>query len=581
MGNIFDIIDRIPQQLYYPYISHIRFPYYKKLRSNLRIDFHHPITALIGVNGSSKSSILRAIYGSPEGYSIGSYWFESKMDKYYDEDNNRKPKSAFIYGYHNTYADKIVEVRKARIQKENDPDYWESTRPSSDMERMPETLGRSELKGRTTTRWNAIKKDVIYLDFRHETISAFDKCFYNGKTDLKQKKKFIRNRSQYISHSISDNKQSYIWHTKERLKKNELLSQGQLEQISKILNKQYSSIRVVEHSFYTPFFEKTIYVSGNAIDYSEAFAGSGEFAIISLVIEVMEAKENSLIILDEPETSIHPEAQRKLMLFLAEQVKEKKHQIVFATHSPTLIENLPSKAINVLYELQDGTIDILSNVPPEQAFQYIGASFDKKTIIVEDKLAQYIVEKILKEDGKEGLFNIKTSPGGDTEIKTISIINNAIFQNTTNVLYLLDGDKKSEHKNPEDIPESENSKLSEIIKHQIGCAINIPHSSNNQEEKILNQRKYIDFYHKYVKYLPSDIPENLIWDKMEEEDKQGIENVDRKECFKKLSEKVFGKTTSDYISKTQELYLNKIDTRSGVFAELLNTIKTVFNIANV
>jgi hypothetical protein len=46
-----------------PYISHIRFPHYKNLAPDLKIDFDFPITALVGPNGTNKSSILRAIQG--------------------------------------------------------------------------------------------------------------------------------------------------------------------------------------------------------------------------------------------------------------------------------------------------------------------------------------------------------------------------------------------------------------------------------------------------------------------------------------------------------------------------------------
>ncbi|MDR0515853.1 MAG: hypothetical protein LBH25_02280 [Fibromonadaceae bacterium] len=130
-NNIFEILDEIPEKEFYPYVSHIRFPYYKKLKQDLKMAFPYPITAIIGINGSSKSSILRAIYGSPKGYSIGSYWFESNIDKYYDEDSKGNPKSNFIYGYHNVNVNKIVEVKKTRIKKENDPDYWESARRSN------------------------------------------------------------------------------------------------------------------------------------------------------------------------------------------------------------------------------------------------------------------------------------------------------------------------------------------------------------------------------------------------------------------------------------------------------------------
>jgi len=554
--NIFDTLREIPIKEFYPYISHIRFPFYKKLKQGLRIDFPYPITAIIGINGSSKSSILRAMYGSPGWNSIGLYWFESSMDKYYD--NEKLKKSAFIYGYHNTEANIDVEYRKAMIKKEGDPDYWEPTRPSGDMEPMPKIQNEDELKGRNKTRWNTIDKNVVYLDFRHEAISAFDKYFYNGNESLKEKKKFIRNRSKYIRKAIDTNMRNYLWHSKNRLKNNKVLSEDIVNEISKIMNKKYSSIRVIEHSFYTKFMEKTIFVSSNGMEYSEAFAGSGEFAVISLVKSIMEAPEKSLIILDEPESSLHPAAQKNLMLFLAEQVKQNKHQVVFATHSPALIENLPAKAINVLYELDDGTIDIQSNVFPEKAFYHIGASFSKKTIIVEDELAKCLIQKMLKDYGEEEMVDIKVSPGGEAQIKKISIVNNAVFQDTKNVLYILDGDQKKEHRNPKDIPESEN--LEAVIKKQTGTDIVNSYPSNNDELKIKTQRKYLEFYYKYVKYLPMKTPENFIWDYcVPEEDKKGISDENIKTCFEKLSEKIFNKKSSNYILCTQELFLNKIN----------------------
>ncbi|MCC2890180.1 hypothetical protein [Enterobacter hormaechei] len=41
-----------------PFIQHIRFPYFKNLEMNARIDFQFPITALVGQNGTNKSSVI-------------------------------------------------------------------------------------------------------------------------------------------------------------------------------------------------------------------------------------------------------------------------------------------------------------------------------------------------------------------------------------------------------------------------------------------------------------------------------------------------------------------------------------------
>ena len=63
-----------------PYIEEIRFPMYKALEDDLRITFDYPITALIGANGTNKSSILQAISAAPEGRSLAQYWFSTAVD---------------------------------------------------------------------------------------------------------------------------------------------------------------------------------------------------------------------------------------------------------------------------------------------------------------------------------------------------------------------------------------------------------------------------------------------------------------------------------------------------------------------
>ena len=73
MSDVFEQLKMVPENLRYPYISHIRFPHYKNLVPDLKIEFKYPITALVGVNGASKSSVLRAIYGAPKNKSVGDY----------------------------------------------------------------------------------------------------------------------------------------------------------------------------------------------------------------------------------------------------------------------------------------------------------------------------------------------------------------------------------------------------------------------------------------------------------------------------------------------------------------------------
>ncbi len=63
-----------------PYINHIRFPHFKNLEDDTRIDFDFPITALVGPNGANKSSVLKALFGAPGNNNLGTRWFSTQVD---------------------------------------------------------------------------------------------------------------------------------------------------------------------------------------------------------------------------------------------------------------------------------------------------------------------------------------------------------------------------------------------------------------------------------------------------------------------------------------------------------------------
>ncbi len=561
MVNFFDELKEQPNSIRYPYISHIRFPHYKNLVHDFKIEFKYPITALVGVNGSSKSSVLRAIYGAPQNKSIEDYWFETDIDKI---DNTNR--SSFIYGYYNQSAQRNVEVIKTRIKKDKNPDYWESSRPllQYGMDKMPSIEDVPVGRGRSATRWNTIEKNVVYLDFRHEAISAFDRCFYvksfkKTKT-IETKQDFIRRYSKNLHKIIDKNLSAYDLYGHERIHENKVLSDEIVKKISSILGKNYTKIRIVEHDLYTHEFAKTIYLScENDLNYSEAFAGSGEFAIISLVQAIMEAPKKSLILLDEPEVSIHPGAQEKMLEFLAEQTLKHQHQIVFTTHSSSMIRRLPPEAIHVLYLDINNNTNVRSFVHAEEAFVEIGAHFEKKTIIVEDKAAQLVIEKILKDRNLSANFDVLKAPNGAEYIKNSLILANSLTD-TENVIFILDGDKTKEHKDPDDIPPSENSNLSEIIKEQTGCYIKIPHEKNNDDDKIAKQRAFLKYYNEHVFYFPVNDPEEILWKYADNND--NIIDEDIKKCFCKLCNIKFGDITAEHIYVIEEMCAHKMDTLS-------------------
>lgn len=540
-----------------PFIRHIRFPYYKNLSPNTRIDFTYPITALVGANGTNKSSVLRALFGAPGHNNLGVYWFSTSIDPIQETGDER---NCFIYGYWNEYETKTVEVLKTRIHKESDPDYWEPSRPvlKYGMEEMPPPPDDSPLQGRSKTRWNTIEKNVVYLDFRAD-LSAYDKLFYHGElrnrqSTLKNKKELIRSRSYHLKSAIENKCKSYEYYGVERIvgnNENRQLCPDELNEISIILGRSYSEISLIRHTFFNCDAYTSILNVSN-LNYSEAFAGSGEFAVIRLVVGVMTAPEHSLILLDEPEVSLHPGAQDRLMTFLSKMAKLKKHQIAISTHSPAIIRRLPQDAIKVFAMGSNGKIGIPSQKAlPEEAFFHLGEPLSGKImVVVEDALAKEIVLRAIRLAGEamSQILDIRFFPGGAQTLWAHYIPAFSV-ENRSDILVLLDGDKRPQNEipDPDTIPKAKEETLKEIILKITGVDVSFKIDGGDGGTNILQlkqlRRDFLRWSRQNVAYLPGkSIPEMFVWEKMKKgaRSKSLEQHGDVKERFVILTRKELG-----------------------------------------
>lgn len=490
------------------YIEHIRYPFFRNLETDTKITFDFPITFLVGKNGGGKSSTLQSLYGCPKGYSLGDYWFTTELDPIKEFKKNR---NCFIYGFKE--SNKIKEVIKQRIhhKKYNNPDYWETAKPN---------LGY----GMVDERNSPIAKNVIYLDFRSE-LSAFDKFFhFLNFTSQKHKTKqdYLRHYSKKLKEAFDKNN-IITYRNAVKNKAKIILTEPETKIVSEILRKEFETIEIIEHNLFKDW-GISIRLKQKNINYSEAFAGSGETAIVILVHKIFNAPNESLILLDEPETSLHSGAQKRLMSFLLEQCIKKKHQVVVSTHSPFLIENMPDNSIKVFSTLSsNGKFIINNNRNYKEAFYELEIeNTSKKIILVEDNTAKIILDKVLEKLGKatQNIFEIKYLPGG---AKDINQRLTTIMEISDNTFVLFDGDEKklSNHIDLGTIPPNEqdtSAKLLALIKQQVGCDIkfHLDGGNQNKELKELQTKKlainYLDFYKQNVFYLPLSIPEDIIWD---------------------------------------------------------------------
>tara|TARA_R110000822_G_C15329277_1_gene494447 strand:+ start:1220 stop:3013 length:1794 start_codon:yes stop_codon:yes gene_type:complete len=533
-----------------PFIKHIRFPHFKNLTPKLKIEFKYPITALVGPNGSNKSSILRAIACCPHYENLQEYWFETDVDPI-DESGGRP---RYIYGYLDQTSKQLVEVLQTRVKRESRAENWEPSRPiiADDMAPMPKLRPGAKVPGRSSTRWSGVKKTVTLLDFRSE-ISAFDKILYHGdaveKLRRKRSKDILRSRSKFLRRVIAENLTSLrpFNGQEEKVFSNKMLAKEETEIISDITGKKYSEIRLIEHSLFENRSYTAILKSQDLV-YSEAFAGSGEFAVVMLVRKIISAEEKSLIILDEPEVSLHPGAQIKLMEFLSQETIKKHHQIVIGTHSKLIIERLPPEAI-VLLQLDQATHKVVAqcDVKPTEAFFHLGQlTENKKRIFVEDVLACEIIKKALRILGAGPLdqFQITWYPGGASSI--FSRCMTSLFQTGDDKsFFVLDGDQKPEDKiiPPFQIAEADHNKLLDQLEAFTGIkpsklvfAQSGGGDKNTEIKKKQTERGFLEYILERTRFLPSSTPEDFIWENMKKDAKTAkCENLPIKERYVMLT----------------------------------------------
>ncbi|MDE0723756.1 MAG: ATP-binding protein [Alphaproteobacteria bacterium] len=532
------------------HIKQIKFPQFKNLQADSVINFNFPVTVLVGQNGSGKSSCLYALQACPDNYSVTDFWFSTELDPMAEEIEGRRP--SFCYDYVDSRNREHKQVFYMRTIRGGDPDYWETARPAI-------KYGLSPQKKRTPP----IKKNVVYIDFR-AILSSFDKYSYFLERSHKRKTKkndFLRSAARKINNVMRKKRDYKVAPYSNRHE----LSKGDLALINRILSKDYTNCTILKHKFHKELGESIKFTSKLKGQYSDAFAGSGEVATVHIVKEISSAKNYSLIILDEPEVSLHPGAQEKLMEFLLNSAKKKKLQIVMSTHSPFMVNKLPKEAIKVFRNAPDGSFEITENCSAENAFAEIGYNdYDKNIIWVEDWLCHSIVQRCLIKNKKVDEFIAKFSPGGCGDMRN-SITHLHKMGLLEKHFFLFDGDEYPSY----EIKDSSQVTDGEI--HDYYKNLNVKIIKDSKDPGIDKIKEVINFMaSNQVSYLPVDTPEIIIWDKSVAEDllhavqdsqtaKAHAAQIDSlsdyKERYAQLAEITTGDSTSPSVRQIQATFI--------------------------
>jgi hypothetical protein len=129
--------------------------------------------------------------------------------------------------------------------------------------------------------------------------------------------------------------------------------------------------------------------------YSEMHMGYGECRIHGLVSALEALPEKSLVLLEEPEISLHQAAQFRFGEYLIDLVNRRGHQIALTTHSEHLLRALPQES-RVLLVRSGQDIRVLPGLASAQAASLMTDGLDRAlTVLVEDDVAASILAELL------------------------------------------------------------------------------------------------------------------------------------------------------------------------------------------
>ena len=104
-------------------------------------------------------------------------------------------------------------------------------------------------------------------------------------------------------------------------------------------------------------------ISRNDLAFTLKECGSGIGQVLAILYVILTAREPQVIILDEPQSFLHPGAVRKLIEVLRRCTKD-KHQLIIATHSPTVITSADPSSVTMIK--QEGAESVFERIDIKQ-----------------------------------------------------------------------------------------------------------------------------------------------------------------------------------------------------------------------
>lgn len=322
-------------------IKRIHFNAYRKLK-DIDVEFAPGINAIAGANGTCKSSILHIISNSFQAVSPSSEWLDD-------------PKCIKTIRRVNMTVNPKIETLTRGDKEYSDPAQGVSGTLFSVNYFSGQELAFRRHNSRKGSGDGRFSVKPYYPVGKHETLPAIP-VIYLGLARL----------YPYGEYSQDDQVKDV---------RGDTLPQEHLDR----LIENYKKFTLLDASVLSAqamgdIKRRSEFTTGSqGIDSNTISAGEDNLFIMLTALEslayyhervVKDHDASSILLIDELDASLHPAFQIKLMDLFAEYAEAYSIQIVFTTHSLTLLDYLMSKKENVIY-LQDNLSDVIPMNPPD------------------------------------------------------------------------------------------------------------------------------------------------------------------------------------------------------------------------
>lgn len=363
-----------------PFLTNLNIKGFRGLR-DVEVHFKHPITVITGLNGAGKSTIGQlavCAYKMPS--TISEYKRQYIKDFFPISVADPSPiddDSSILYQYATDNPNKLKDVTVKRANSA-----W------SGYKRQPERC-------------------CFYIGFTVyiPKVERRDLSVYSGK-------KVELSKKREITKEIQDKVARIIGHKYDEISFQELKTKNRKVEIGTVLKSGYR--------------------------YSENNMGFGEGRVLYIVDKLESAPQQSLFVLEEPETSLHENAQYELAKYLLDVCNRRHHQIIATSHSSIFMSALPPESRKLLIRNGDRVL-IHGGISANQVRSMLSDGHAKALdICVEDDFAKKLLIEAIRKIDKSILKVVAIHKIGDK--KAVGKAVNILRQTGKNAIGVRDPD---------------------------------------------------------------------------------------------------------------------------------------------